>query len=188
MNAPISANSTGGLLSNLIWCVEACVDVFRFGLEFITEWIDDQTAFARVCEMAGLNCLEERPRGGIVIVSLLFLLLFLFASIFAITFPYPVVKLVMTVITSTLSGVLLILLLRDISSSKCSINSISGLLMLPLGRERPYRRNLMNTVLTVLFTMVTMMAVYRSKWYDGLNSDSIELISRSVVRFALDNT
>lgn len=127
---------------------------------------------------------NARPHGAIVILALIFLFAFLITSVFAIAFPNPATKLAITIFDSALAAVLLGLYICDVISSEEGVRATLWYLHYP-ERKRRYRRNLANTVITVLLTIVTMMALYRSRWYDALNRDAIELLSRNVVNLPI---
>lgn len=85
--------------------------------------MESKTTCAKLCQWAGLDSKRHRPRGGIVVVSLIFFFLFFCISILAISFPIPAVKLGAALASCTLSGTILMLLLRDIRLSKFTARS-----------------------------------------------------------------
>ena len=48
-----------------------------------------------------------------------------------------------------------------------------------------YRRNLGNTIFTILFTMILITVVYSHTWYDNLNHSVLQLREDILVSFLL---
>lgn len=132
--------------------------------------LHSKVMFPELCRIAGFK--NDRPCGGVVILSFMSLFAFLVTSVFAIKFPHPATKKAVTIVNSVLSVTILCSFLFDIALGAKGKNT---------GRHRPYRRNLANTVLTVFFTIVVLTALYSKRWYQALNRDAIQLSSHSVV-------
>ncbi|KAH8732637.1 hypothetical protein GQ44DRAFT_667862 [Phaeosphaeriaceae sp. PMI808] len=101
----------------------------------------------------GENSQDTCPRFHTAILALFLLLIFLVTAVFALIFPTMKLKLLVILVNSILVGILTIVFAVDLATK----------------RNRNYEKNLANTVLTVLFTIVVLTTTYTKIWYHGLN-------------------
>jgi hypothetical protein len=90
--------------------------VFSLSLPDRSEWKELHGLYERFTRWIGFK--DRRPHKLVVLLSLLFLLLFIFLSVFAITNPNPAARIAIAVVGFSLSGILTIVFLVDLASRK----------------------------------------------------------------------
>ena len=112
-----------------------------------------------------------KPGSHIVVWTLFTFMMFLVFAGLAVKFPQHQVKVAFVSVNSIVTCALSIFVWRDLRGSKmtCGVprKKLQRLTMLDQGE---YRRNLGNSILTVLFTVVLLTVVYSLVWYHDLNA------------------
>ena len=117
---------------------------------------------------------DRRPEGSTVIVSLCAYALYLLVLCFAVVWPTHGLYILVMIICTLVSLALTTLLIHDLHVNSWSLSEA----VLPERANRCvgfrlYRRNLGNSVLTVIFATITMTSLYGRQWYPELNSTKL---------------
>lgn len=108
-----------------------------------------------------------KPDSHTVVWALFAFLFFLLFASLAVRFPIYSVKVAFVTISSLLICALSVVVWRDFATASDRVASASPTTNLTAPRE--YRRNLGNSIFTVLFTMILLTVVYSRAWYHDLN-------------------
>ena len=125
---------------------------------------------------------DGKPSSHTVVWTLFTFMVFLIFASLAVKFPKHRVKVAFVSINSIVSFVLTIFVWRDLKGSKMTRKCPRELsLRLTTLDQGEYRRNLGNSILTVLFTIILLTAVYSLVWYPDLNALVLQLREDFVV-------
>lgn len=108
-----------------------------------------------------------KPDSHTVVWALFAFLFFLLFASLAVRFPIYGIKVAFITISSLLICALSVVVWRDFATASDRVASASPTTNLTAPRE--YRRNLGNSIFTVLFTMILLTVVYSRAWYHDLN-------------------
>lgn len=117
-----------------------------------------------------------KPSSHIVVWTLFTFVTFLVFISLAVQFPRYQVMVAFVSISSIVTCTLSVFVWRDLRGSKmtCGVpRKVSQ--WLTISDHGEYRRNLGNSILTVLFTVILLTVVYPLVWYHGLNAVILQL-------------
>lgn len=140
---------------------------------FITElW---QGMYHKLLDTVGPKTAGKPSSHTIVWTLFAFMFFLVFASL-AVKYPTPKFKIAFILINSTVICALSLLIWRDFRGSKMTyhVHPKRSDMLITLN-STDYRRNLGNSILTILFTMVLLTVVYSLVWYRGLNFVTLQL-------------
>lgn len=125
---------------------------------------------------------DGKPSSHTVVWTLFTFLAFLVFASLAVKFPKYRVKVAFFSVNSIVSFALTIFVGRDLRGSKmtCGVPRKLSLRLTSLDPGK-YRRNLGNSILTVIFTIIILTAVYSLVWYPDLNALVLQLREDIVV-------
>lgn len=133
-------------------------------------------------------CRDSTPRASTVLWSTICFVAFVISGGFAVGYPKPWMRLLVLAFNSIIFVVLAILIAIDFlhHGKPSKIYSVlrAAIYEIILGR-RVYRRNLANTILVFISTVVTMTVLYEFVWYKGLNLWILQTWQERIVRYAL---
>jgi uncharacterized membrane protein len=123
------------------------------------------------------------PRSATVLLSLISLIIFLVAAVFAVVFPTTTVKNFIIALNSTLTGVLGVAFAFDLAKCKYFTTLAKRLQhnQPTIARGRAVKKNLINTVLTIVLTISVLTALYGQLWHRGLNDIVVRQETDTVV-------
>ena len=123
-----------------------------------------------------------KPSSHIVVWTLFTFMVFLVIASLAVKFPKHWLKVAFVSVSSIASFALTIFVWRDLRGSKitCGVPRKVSQKLTALDQGE-YRRNLGNSILTVLFTIIILTAVYSLVWYPDLNALVLQLREDIVV-------